>query len=245
MTHRTLDRIPSRPHPRMASFRAERLLTPAMVPRSYSWRCDVTLDQGPDGACVGFGWAHEAAARPAVWPVSYDLAMGWYAYAKDHDYWPGSDYEGTSVDGGAQAARNAGVISSWYWAETVEEILLCLGYKGPVVFGLDWWDGMFDPDADGFIWPTGSVAGGHCVLGNRVRLVWKSGTTAEQRRSPGWVSFLDPKRTWIGIHNSWGPDWGDRGDAKITLEALWTLMAGQGEACVPLARKPRPASRQA
>lgn len=36
-------------------------------PRSYTWGCDIrTLDQGREGACVGFAWAGEAAARPVV-----------------------------------------------------------------------------------------------------------------------------------------------------------------------------------
>ena len=34
-------------------------------PRSYTWRCKTYLDQGSEGACVGFGIAHELAARPS------------------------------------------------------------------------------------------------------------------------------------------------------------------------------------
>ena len=33
--------------------------------RSYTWRCNVYLDQGSEGACVGFGITHELAARPS------------------------------------------------------------------------------------------------------------------------------------------------------------------------------------
>ena len=35
-------------------------------PRSYTWDCDTNLNQGNEGACVGFGWAQEAAARPVL-----------------------------------------------------------------------------------------------------------------------------------------------------------------------------------
>jgi hypothetical protein len=34
--------------------------------RSYTWACDPVLDQGREGACVGFAWAHELSARPKV-----------------------------------------------------------------------------------------------------------------------------------------------------------------------------------
>ncbi|HJP04610.1 MAG: hypothetical protein QGH46_04280 [Gammaproteobacteria bacterium] len=33
--------------------------------RSYTWRCDKYLNQGEEGACVGFSIGHELAARPA------------------------------------------------------------------------------------------------------------------------------------------------------------------------------------
>jgi hypothetical protein len=33
-------------------------------PRSYTWKAGPTLRQKGEGACVGFAWTHELAARP-------------------------------------------------------------------------------------------------------------------------------------------------------------------------------------
>jgi len=38
----------------------------ALVPRSYTWSAGEVLDQGREGACVGFGWSGELLARPSV-----------------------------------------------------------------------------------------------------------------------------------------------------------------------------------
>lgn len=43
-----------------------RELVGSKTPRSYTWRCDATLDQGAAGACVGFAMTHELIARPKV-----------------------------------------------------------------------------------------------------------------------------------------------------------------------------------
>lgn len=41
---------------------------PIYRPRSYTWSIDKNLDQRAEGACVGFAFAHDLAARPV--PVS-------------------------------------------------------------------------------------------------------------------------------------------------------------------------------
>jgi hypothetical protein len=237
MTHRTLDRLPSRPHPRMAAYSA-RLLTNGKGPRSYSWGCPAWLDQGQEGACVGFAWAHEAAARPVVRSdATTDLAHRLYRYAQDHDYWPGNDYDGTSVDGGAQAARHHGLIGAWYWASSAEEALEVVGRKGPAVFGTGWWTGMFDTDANGYIHRTGQEEGGHAILWNRVRIVFPASVPTGLRWRTGWLNYIDHGRSWIGLHNSWGPGWGQGGECRLSIADFVYLFSAGGEVCVPQQRK--------
>lgn len=235
VTERKFDRIPSRPHPRMAEFRAASIL-PTTSPRSYTWGCEAWLNQGEEGACVPHGFAHEAWARPMVHPVPHLLVWEWYEWCRRNDEWHGEDYDGTSVDAGARCAREYGTLGSWYWAKGIGETIMALGRKGPVVFGLDWFSGMFDTNDAGYIRPLGEWVGGHCLLGRGVRLMWKPGTTAAQRASTDWLAHLDLTRTTIRLRNSWGQHWGMNGDALITAHDLSALLDRQGEVVVPLQR---------
>jgi hypothetical protein len=212
---RTLDRIENFDE-RSRNFPVTALRTEySMNPRSYTWRCDKTLDQGPDGACTGFAVSHEAAARPKVIDnVTYDIAMNVYHRAQQLDPWPGEDYEGSSV----LAAMKAGVEHGWYseyrWAFGEGDLAWAVGHCGPAVLGIPWYTGMFTPDSDGFIAPTGHVAGGHALICN---------------------GYSYTKRIYR-LHNSWGPNWGLGGYAFIKADDLAKLLAERGEACIPTKR---------
>ncbi len=192
-------------------------------PRSYTWHCDQVLDQGPDGACVGFGVAHELIARPAEVKGITD------SYAKTKIYWeaqkidpwiggsyPGANpfYEGTSVLAGAKIAKKLGWIDEYRWAFGVEELKLGVGYNGPAVVGIPWYIGMFYPDSNNYIHPTGSIAGGHCVL----------------------VNSINVKENRFTIHNSWGSSWGKNGEVYISFNDMDKLLRSNGEACFFLHR---------
>lgn len=41
---------------RSRKFPISALITEGAVPRSYTWRCLLNLDQGSTPACVGFSW---------------------------------------------------------------------------------------------------------------------------------------------------------------------------------------------
>lgn len=210
-----------------------------MAPRSYTWSVPMTLDQGPDGACVGFGYSHELAARPqSVLGINYDFAFRLYLEIQRVDPWPGGAYpgaeefyEGTSVLSGAQVLKDMGYYSSYYWALNAQQVAEGIGYKGPAVLGLNWYEGMFEPDASGFLHATGRVSGGHCVLARGVKIVYKNRLAFWRQRT--WAD-VDWEKSYVLIHNSWGPGWGANGDAKISLSTLDYLMVSQGEACFPI-----------
>lgn len=200
--------------------------TPAdYKPRSFTWAPGpVVLDQGSEGACVGHGWAHELAARPAkVQGVDSVLAFELYRSAQRLDEWPGEQYEGTSVLAGAKAVQAVGLIGEYRWCFSVDDLVTALGYHGPVVIGVDWYSGMMDTDPYGFIRPTGMIVGGHCVMLHRVRL----------ERSAG---VIDPVRSFVEGVNSWGPGWGDNGRFKLSLVDVAVLFPG-GDWCVPMRRR--------
>jgi hypothetical protein len=202
-----------------------RELLPAGL-RSRSWPCAVYLDQGQTPRCVGFAWSHELAAWPVVVRgVSDQLAGAVYLEAQMRDEWPGEDYEGSSVLGGAKAISDRGYMGEYRWAFGIDDVLATLSSHGPVILGTSWLEGMFDPDPDGLLSVTGEVAGGHAYLARGVIL---SGIVPGTSRKVG--------EPLVRIRNSWGRDWGSDSDAFVRASDLERLLGDEGEACVPVQR---------
>lgn len=197
-------------------FPVRALLGSSRPLRSYTWSCPITLDQGYEGACTGFAFTHEAAARPVkVINLKYSNAMEVYRRARALDEWPGEDYDGTSV----LAAVKAAVEKQWYreyrWGFSLDDVLLALSYQGPVVLGINWYEGMGQPDENGFLQVTGQLMGGHAILANGVSL----------------------RKRAVRLHNSWGAEWGMDGECWLLFDDLRRLLSEQGEACIPIGRK--------
>src|SRR5574338_684765 len=201
--------------------------------RSYTWRCDVYNDQGYEGACVGFAWSHELSARPKVYPVGPDVARSIYYRARQLDPWPGEDYEGTSVLAGVKAvqemtgAEGKPLIGEYRWAFGIEQAVRVIGRRGPVVLGINWYNNMFDTDGNGFLHPTGGIAGGHAILAYGVKCVW-----IDKYNPDRTFNNLNVDKSFVKLHNSWGTGWGIGGNAKITVRDLDFLLRDNGEACI-------------
>lgn len=193
-------------------------------PRSYTWRCDEHFDQGSEGACVGFSCTHELVARPKV------IRHLSPAFARERIYWeaqkidpweggsyPGASpvYEGTSVLCGIKMLKKLGYIESYRWAFSLDDVVMAVGYCGPVVLGVAWYDGMFEPHSCGYLHVEGDVAGGHAIL----------------------CKGVDVKARTFTLHNSWGSAWGNGGDALIHWDEMDRLLHEEGEAVVPMGRK--------
>lgn len=248
---RVLDRVPSKPDPIRATRYNIRGAIEGLEPRSYTWALPFHLDQGVEGACVGHGWTHEAAARPVVVNFTTHELPGWairarrnreagasyqviaQAFAFDHyehdrtiDEWPGENYDGTSVAAGAKSSAEAGMLGpgEYRWAKTVDDLAIAVSRKGPAVLGVDWPTGFFFPDRDGFLNYTGRVEGGHAPLCKGFSL----NPVINGKRWAGRKAFR--------IHNSWGPDWGLGGDAWIDYDVMGRLLETGGEAAIPLRR---------
>lgn len=209
------------------------------VPPGYpsrSWAIDVWLDQGKEGACVGFGFSHELRADPQV--VNGITNQ----YAREHVYWeaqkiddqpggsyPGANpvYEGTSVLAGAKVLTNAGFYSAYHWALSLEEMALGVGKVGPAVIGVNWYNNMFNVDRGGFIHPSGGIAGGHCILVRGVNVIERPMQTHHT-----WAQ-IDQRKSYFTLHNSWGQSWGVNGEAKITFADMQKLLNAQGDVCFP------------
>lgn len=192
-----------------------RTLVAEKPPRSYTWACTQYLDQGREGACVGFSWTHELVAKPVpILGLTNQTAQAIYKRAQMLDQWEGESYEGTSVIAGAKAVMEAGYLKEYRWAFGLDDLILAIGYRGPAVLGINWYEGMFDTDSNGFVRVTGGIAGGHAILARGVSV----------------------RNRFVLLHNSWGSDWGMNSTAKISFEDLDRLLREQGEACIPTFR---------
>ena len=192
--------------------------------RSYTWRCNEWFDQGKEGACVAFALGHELAARPAeVKGLNYKyLVEKVYWEAQKKDPWPGGSYpnakqvySGTSVLAGVKRVKELGYIDEYRWAFNIEDVLYGIGHNGPAVLGLPWYEGMRDTNRKGYIKASGRVLGGHAVLAKSVNI----------------------KEGRVTLRNSWGKNWGKRGDCHITLKVLELLLKQGGECCFLMNRK--------
>lgn len=193
------------------------LIARGSVPRSYTWSCGVVLDQGSYPACVGYSICHEAVARPVlVQRVTSATALALYRRAQQLDEWAGENYDGTSVLGGMKAATEKQWYAEYRWAFGEADLCLAVGYKGPAVLGINWYDGMYEPNAQGIIQVSGTVLGGHAILCNG----------------------YNAKTKLYRLHNSWGAAWGKNGECFLSKADMARLLAEDGEACIPVKRLP-------
>lgn len=228
-SQRVLDRVPNL-HPDNRNYPVRSVIRGRPRPHNRTYRPGLTLDQGFEGACVGFGWAHEAQASPvrvdwervravAVNPDPDSVARRIYRAAQMIDEWAGESYEGTSVLAGAKVMGQFGLVREYRWAFGIQDVVDTLLAKGPVVLGINWHSSMYDAPG-GVVRVSGPVVGGHCILAIGYRV----------------ASPLLNGEDGVLLQNSWGESWGDGGLALISVRDLDALLRARGEACVATRR---------
>lgn len=169
---------------------------------------DAVLDQGDTPHCVGFGCAQFGNTEPIddhwVNQDGHDI----YYEAKIIDGEPKAE-DGSSVHSGVKALKNRKRVGVYAWSTSITDIKAWVLSKGPVIVGSDWYNNMFNPDQNGFVVPTGGIAGGHCFL------------------IVGWAD--DDTITFL---NSWGSSWGKGGRFHMKATDFNVLVQSNGfEAC--------------
>ena len=228
---RKLDRIPSRDarngnYPLRTVLAADSRVN--LQPRSYTWPVGTNmhyqtyLDQGQEGACVGFAFAHELLAKPQHVIIGEAGARDLYRNAQLLDEWPGEDYEGTSVLAGAKVVTGQGYYKSYSWTSNAYELAVAVSRFGPAVLGINWYENMYNVNRGGWLIPSGEIVGGHAIL----------------------CKGYNKNGNYFILHNSWGEGWGMqtyglRGCGKVEFDAMQYLLNQGGEACLP-SRNPYP-----
>jgi hypothetical protein len=225
----------SRHDPRSLEYPVRARLARAVPLTDVSLPAGPVLDQGTTppltvrdaSACVGMACTAAAnvlrlrAGRVEL--LEEDAAHRLYARAQDLDAVRGHDYAGTSVLAGLKAGQEAGLWAGYLWAlggtKDVAQVLLQL--RVAVVLGLPWSTALEDPDRFGVIRPGGVDAGGHCLAVVGLRLGMLGGSAGP----------------WFELQQSRGPAEGNAGRVYMHHTALGRLLAGVGEAGVPLPKE--------
>jgi hypothetical protein len=143
------------------------------------------------------------------------MAVSIYEAATLIDGAPGSyppDDTGSDGLSVCKVAKSRGLISSYQHAFSLAQALAAL-QTGPVITGVDWYEGFDNPDANGLVSIGGSIRGGHEfeVLG------------------------YDPTTDLVTAVNSWGRSWGVAGRFHFTSATWGQLLDAQGDVTVPIA----------
>lgn len=181
--------------------------------RSYG----LPFDQGNLGSCTGNACAgalntlpiHRAGEKVLKEPDAVKLYSAATALDEFYGVYPPDD-TGSSGLAVAKAAKAAGYITAYNHAFNIGQALAAL-QQGPVITGVNWYEQMFEPTAQGFVHPGGAIAGGHEFL---VR------------------GYVAAKRPYVLCMNSWGAGWGLGGKFKLFVDEWERLLSEDGDVTV-------------
>ena len=178
---------------------------------SRKWQCDYSLDQGREGACIGYAGAHWMGSQPRPQDVSSRIAQRFYAGAQRNDVWPGEDYEGTSLQGLMRYWRKEGLIGEYRWIFSADDLLRTLSHLGPVIVASAWPEECFHPDPYGFIEYDGERQGGHATC---------------------WTG-IDVEREYCTIQQSWGRRHGKGGEVYMRFRDVERMFGDKPRIAFP------------
>jgi pimeloyl-ACP methyl ester carboxylesterase len=184
------------------------------------------LDQGREGACTGFGLATVAnyLIRARGGDATADEVSAWmlYAMAKRYDEWPGEDYEGSSARGAVKGWFKHGLCSLTLWKERnpapgLDEKRAADAVARPLgaYFRVNHKDlvAMHSAITEvGILYATARVhEGWQKVKSGDETIVYRPGQIGGHA-----FAIVGYDRLGFWIQNSWGPDWGTGGLARLS-----------------------------
>jgi len=201
--------------------------TTSIATVSHKSNLKTCLDQGSLGSCTGNATTHCKCSQPYTGVLTETDAVNCYHLATIADdseipgHYPPND-TGSTGWFAMQAAIQLGWFSSASMAVGLTAVLQCLQTR-PGITGIDWYEGFDEPDANGFVFPTGRIRGGHEI--GLVACVIVLGANG----------LIDPKASYIVFQNSWGASYGVTYDGrdgcfKMTLETYELILASGGDA---------------
>lgn len=195
------------------------------------------FDQGAVGSCTGNAAVGCLATGPffptinegdaaEIRSLDQRAAVHVYSQASAIDPFRGQyppDDTGSDGLSVAKVLHGMNAISGYEHAFGLDQALAAL-MSVPLITGTVWREGMYEPDREGLVRPTGKSVGGHEYL----------------------VDEYDAERGWVGFTNSWSEQWGLRGRFYMQAEDYAELLADAGDVtvfvpCTDPAPEPDPA----
>lgn len=178
------------------------------------------LNQGNVGSCTGNAVVGALNTDP-IHPKKRRLygenkALEVYSLATELDPWPGiypPEDTGSSGLDACKAAQQLGLLNSYRWAFSMEDALSALQI-GPVITGVNWYEGFDKPSPQGVVRIAGEVRGGH------------------EFEIVGFVHHAKLDDCVLRAVNSWGPAWGLRGRFSFTVKTWKRLLDEQGDCTI-------------
>lgn len=179
------------------------------------------LNQGQLGKCTAEALCGRLNTTPGqpepVWRTFTDVDSDRLYTQETTD--EGSPYPPNDPGGSGlavcAAAKELGWIKSYAHTFTFNSALQALTLR-PNIWGLNWYDSMFNPDSNGLVTisPDAQIAGGHEILATAI-------LTQQQL---------------VGFWNSWGTGWGAGGRFYMSYATCERLLGEQGDVTVPYVR---------
>lgn len=182
------------------------------------------FDQGQLGSCTGNALCGAKNTEPLYHSGSTHLetesgakdvySLGTQIDGLSDGYWPPKD-TGSSGLAVSKAAKQLGMIGSYSHAFDIDAARAAL-QAGPVITGVNWYEGFDNPDAAGLVKIAGQIRGGHEIV---VRGYVPMGT-----------GRLDDDL--VKLDNSWGPGYGLYGSFFWTVGTWRRLLDEQGDVTI-------------
>jgi len=149
------------------------------------------------------------------YPLNESFAVRLYSLITALDSYPGQyppDDTGSDALGAMAAAQALGLAGEYQHAFSYTAAQSAV-QKGPLMWGTEWLESMFDTDRNGFLVVDrkSGVAGGHELV----------------------LSGYDPDTDVWQADNSWGTSWGADGRASVTGVNLRWLLTQEGDITLP------------
>jgi hypothetical protein len=184
------------------------------------------LDQGQEGACTGFGLAtvvnYLLAKRGKEKLADEASAAMLYVMAKRYDEWPGEDYEGSSARGAMKGWHKHGVCAARLWEDSKSDWEIdaqraadALNRPLGAYYRVNHLDlvAMHAAISEvGILYATASVHQGWMeVKSGDDQIVYSQDVVGGHA-----FAIVGYDRQGFWIQNSWGPEWGKGGLARLS-----------------------------